>query len=141
MANEQNLRPFDSNQSREAAKINGAKGGIASGESRRRKKTMREIAVMLGEARVTSQKTVQQLCSIYGIESEDVTHDLAVIARQYSEAEKGNVQSARYISELKGEIKNKTELTGAEGKPLIPENTLSNEDLDAEIIRLQKKGE
>ena len=40
MANEQNLIPFTSDQDREEAKKNGIKGGIASGESRRRKATM-----------------------------------------------------------------------------------------------------
>lgn len=40
-----------------------------------------------------------------------------------------------------GEYVVKTEVTGADGKPLIPENTLSIEDLDKEIARLQKKGE
>lgn len=42
MANEQNLVPFTSDQSRDEAKKNGKKGGIASGEARRRKKLMRE---------------------------------------------------------------------------------------------------
>ena len=38
MANEENLKPFTSNQSREEAVRNGQKGGIASGYSRRQKK-------------------------------------------------------------------------------------------------------
>ena len=38
MANEQNLIPFTSNQSREEAKKNGAKGGKKSGEVRRKRK-------------------------------------------------------------------------------------------------------
>jgi len=43
MANEQNLIPFTSDQNREEAKKNGRKGGIASGEARRRRKAMREV--------------------------------------------------------------------------------------------------
>ena len=41
MANEQNLVPFTSDQSREEAMKNGKKGGIASGEARRARKTLR----------------------------------------------------------------------------------------------------
>lgn len=41
MANEQNLIPFTSEQSREEAKKNGKKGGIASGASRRKKNAFR----------------------------------------------------------------------------------------------------
>ena len=42
MANEQNLKPFTSDQSREEAARNGRKGGIASGKARRKKRLMRE---------------------------------------------------------------------------------------------------
>lgn len=42
MANEQNLRPFTSDQSREEAVKNGQKGGIASGKARRERKTLAE---------------------------------------------------------------------------------------------------
>lgn len=41
MANEQNLRPFTSDQNREEAMKNGSKGGKASGEARRRKRDLR----------------------------------------------------------------------------------------------------
>lgn len=44
MANEQNLVPFTSLQSREEAVKNGRKGGIASGKAKRKKKDMREMA-------------------------------------------------------------------------------------------------
>lgn len=38
----ENLKPFTSEQNREQAKINGMKGGKASGEARRRMKTFKE---------------------------------------------------------------------------------------------------
>lgn len=42
MANEQNLRPFTSEQSREEAAKNGRKGGIASGEARRERANLKK---------------------------------------------------------------------------------------------------
>ena len=42
MANEQNLKPFTSNQSREEAVKNGRKGGIRSGEAKREKKLIKD---------------------------------------------------------------------------------------------------
>lgn len=42
MANEQNLRPFTSDQSHEEAVKNGRKGGKKSGEAKRRRKTFAE---------------------------------------------------------------------------------------------------
>lgn len=55
MANEQNLRPFTSDQSREEAKKNGAKGGIASGKARREKADLRKIAQMVLEMDVKAK--------------------------------------------------------------------------------------
>ena len=42
MANEQNLKPFTSEQSREEAVKNGRKGGIASGEARRERANLKK---------------------------------------------------------------------------------------------------
>jgi hypothetical protein len=42
MANNENLKPFTSDQSREEAVKNGRKGGIASGEARRERKKIKE---------------------------------------------------------------------------------------------------
>lgn len=49
MPNEQNLKPFTSDQSREKAAENGRKGGIASGESKRRRKTLKEELLLMLE--------------------------------------------------------------------------------------------
>lgn len=59
-----NLKMFDSNQNREEAKKNGHKGGIASGESRRRMKTFKEELQAILETQTKNSKgesiTVQQ---------------------------------------------------------------------------------
>ena len=49
MANIENLKPFTSEQSREKAAENGRKGGIASGEAKRNKKSIREAIEILLE--------------------------------------------------------------------------------------------
>ncbi len=57
MANEQNLVPFTSDQSREEAMKNGKKGGIASGEARRARKTLRAELEMLLQSYAVDKKT------------------------------------------------------------------------------------
>ena len=49
MANIENLKPFTSEQSHEKAVENGRKGGIASGESKRNKKMLRDCIDYLFE--------------------------------------------------------------------------------------------
>ena len=51
MANEQNLIPFNKRSKSEAREIN-KKGGIASGEARRRKRQLGEIANIVGVLKV-----------------------------------------------------------------------------------------
>jgi hypothetical protein len=54
---EDNLKPFTSEQSREEAAKNGAKGGIASGEARRRKRDLKLAMQALLEADVKDKRT------------------------------------------------------------------------------------
>lgn len=57
MPSEQNLKPFTSDQSREKAVENGRKGGIASGEAKRRRKTLKEELLLMLEDE-TVQKSI-----------------------------------------------------------------------------------
>ncbi len=92
MANEQNLRPFTSDQSRDEAAKNGRKGGIASGEARRAKKTLREIMELYG------QMPAEELAG--------ASNDEAVVVAQYklAKSEKpGSTGAAAFIRDTKGE--------------------------------------
>lgn len=100
--NEQNLID-NSKRSPKEVRENGRKGGIASGESRRQKKTWRMIAEELGNMAVINEKQQKGLQKFFKLNGE-TTHDTLVIARAYSEAANGNVQAMRFIADLKGEI-------------------------------------
>ena len=70
MANEQNLRPFTSDQSREEAVKNGRKGGKRSGELKRKRKTLREeLLALLAEKYNGGEKSVQDEMSTVLIKS------------------------------------------------------------------------
>lgn len=56
MANNENLTPFTSDQSREEAVKNGRKGGIASGEARREKRDLQYFARMMLDEIITDKK-------------------------------------------------------------------------------------
>ena len=66
MANKlDNLIPFTSNQDREEAKKNGIKGGIASGEARRKKATMLStLEKLLDETNQKTGKTYRELATL-----------------------------------------------------------------------------
>ena len=99
MANEQNLIPFTSEQSREEAKKNGAKGGKASGEARRQRKAMKEQLDMLLSLPF---KQIEQLNFIQelGINKEDIDNQMALLVALYGKALKGDVQAFNTIREV-----------------------------------------
>lgn len=91
MANEENLKPFKPGRSSEEAAKNGQKGGIASGQSRRRKKTLSELAKMIAEnpAPTAAKKKLTKM----GISDEDANNNACIVAAVYDKAIKGNMQA------------------------------------------------
>lgn len=91
MANEENLKPFKPGRSSEEAVKNGQKGGIASGQSRRQKKTLSELAKMIAEnpAPTTAKKKLTKM----GISDEDANNNACIVAAVYDKAIKGNMQA------------------------------------------------
>lgn len=91
MANEENLKPFKPGRSSEEAVKNGQKGGVASGQSRRQKKTLSELAKMIAEnpAPTAAKKKLTKM----GISDEDANNNACIVAAVYDKAIKGNMQA------------------------------------------------
>jgi hypothetical protein len=109
MANEKNLTPFTSEQSREEAVKNGRKGGQASGAAKRRKKAMRQAAAMLlntplsANTQTKLMATIKELLGIFGYSEESATYQDALLAGIMLEAMKGDVRAAEFIRDTAGE--------------------------------------
>ena len=99
MANEKNLIPFTTNQSREEAKKNGQKGGQKSGEVRRKRKAMKEQMEMLLSLPFKSTKQLNFMKDL-GIEEENIDNQMALIVAMYEKALKGDVQAFNTIREV-----------------------------------------
>lgn len=91
MANEQNLRPFTSKQSHEEAVKNGKNGGIASGESKRAKKSLREAMQVLMEADLT------------GKDGKTMTGTEAMAAKAFQAALKGDWKAWELVRDTAGQ--------------------------------------
>ena len=105
MANEQNLRPGEYKLTLEEQK----KGGIASGEARRNKKTMREWAEMFGSVPVDIKLpdgTTTRTTTLGNI-----------VAAQMAKATKGDTKAAKFVAELLGEVVKNVNVNGI--NPLV----------------------
>lgn len=98
MANEENLKPFTSNQSREEAARNGQKGGIASGYSRRQKKALSDYVKIIAESPASS--TAKKKLAKMGIADEDANNMAVVATSLYKKAADGNIQAIEKWEQL-----------------------------------------
>lgn len=98
MANEKNLRVPSSSEARE----NGKKGGKASGEARRAKKTMREQAELLLSLPVSDLKKYNKLARM-GIPLENIDNKMLIVAALLAAASDGDVPAAKELRNIIGE--------------------------------------
>lgn len=101
--NEKNIVPYEftSEQSREEAARNGRKGGIKSGESRRRRKSMQECAKLILSLPTNTKADWDTLIaagiSLDNFTEEEVTNLLVVNAALVNAAKSGDVSAIREL--------------------------------------------
>lgn len=113
--NESNLIPFTSEQSREEAEKNGRKGGIKSGEARRRKSAMRTTMKQLLSLPVQDMETWNALAAI-GVEPEQMDNQMALLAAVLAKG-----------------------IRTGDFKTLLAVAAIAGEDNDAERLKLRKR--
>ena len=100
MAGKNNLNPV---RSTEEARERGKKGGIASGEARRKKKTIRETLEMMLSGKMPDGATRQD----------------AIVVALLEKALSGDVRAFEAIRDSIGE-KPVNAISGVDGEPLVP---------------------
>lgn len=107
--NNENLKPNEARTPSERREL-AAKAGRASGASRRRKKSMKEWAKILGALPI--QVTLPDASNL------DSDLNGATIMAMYKSAMKGNVKSAQFLAKLRGELEEQVnvELSGGKKK-------------------------
>lgn len=77
------------------------RGGLASGKARQAKASMRKIVKMVFGMQVP--KAICDKLKLLGFHDDDVSYQLAVIVGVLQRALAGNVNAARYLTELSGD--------------------------------------
>lgn len=98
MANEQNLRVPSS----EEARKNGRKGGIASGEARRRKKALRDTIAefMSMPLQDDAMEEIEKAGGFVSLNGKNVTVQEALVMKTIQTALKGNTKSMKMLFDL-----------------------------------------
>lgn len=106
MANTKNLRPIK--LSHEEAVENGRKGGKASVEARRKKKTMRELAQTMANAPVKQTRNRAVLEQL-GLEEDEMVNSALVVAGVLKSAQSGNISAVEKWEQMTTDDKDEDE--------------------------------
>lgn len=121
----ENLIPFTAEQSREKAKENGRKGGIASGEAKRRYKNLASVLKDYTGFKVTDKEQKQLEALGFTGEQQKLTLFAIPLIRELN---KGNIKAYELLLKLLGEDK-KLELENRKLKEEIKKLKLEQEKL------------
>ena len=105
MPNEKNLMPIqevNSNRTREQHSEDSRKGGVASGISRRRKRSLKEAADLYLSLPVSDRKMWNKI-SRRGVDPEDIDNQMAMVIGLTIAATAGDAKAAKVIVDLLGE--------------------------------------
>ena len=128
MPNEKNLIPMDQRSQSEARDL-GQKGGIASGVSRRRKRSLKEAADLYLSLPVKDKRMLNKIIR-KGVNPEDIDNQMAMIIGLTVAATAGDAKAAKVIVDLLGEDSHSEE---AAVHPLVS-------DLVAAVKKRQEDG-
>lgn len=101
MANEQNLKPFNSLTEKEQREIT-SKGGKASAKKRQQNKTFKEIINKFLDGQVTDERLKEQMVE-FGFADKEVSNKSCAVFALWKEAIKGNTKAFELLRDTIGE--------------------------------------
>lgn len=107
MANEKNLIP-NYERTPSERRENARKAGIASGESRRRRKTLKDSMNALLELEPSTQRDYNKLLKA-GIALEDIDNSQLIVLALFNRAKTGDVMAIKELRNMIGEDSEKNE--------------------------------
>lgn len=98
--NDENLVPMN-RRSKSEARAMGAKGGIASGVSRRRKRDMQQALNAILDMPLKKGK-LQQIRNLSEVKGKNITAEQAMLLAMVNKALKGDVRAATWVRDTAG---------------------------------------
>lgn len=143
--NDENLRPFTSDQSHEEAVKNGRKGGKASGKARRERRRFEEtLRIMLTlptkHGKVTDAAKLKTL-SKDELEAANLTVQDKIVVRLINEAMKGNTKAYEAIRDQMGEKPTDRQEVTVSGSVAVDLDTADINQILAEVRKLKEREE
>ena len=94
------------------------RAGKASGKARRQKRTLRELAEIIGSMPTKNPKTIA-IMEKAGFKPEEITNDMATMLAMQLKSQAGDVSAAKLLAEMRGQYSTRVEVEPVQPKPLI----------------------
>lgn len=94
------------------------RAGKASGKARRQKRTLRELAEIIGSMPTKNPKTIA-IMEKAGFKPEEMTNDMATMLAMQLKSQAGDVSAAKLLAEMRGQYSTRVEVEPVQPKPLI----------------------
>ena len=122
MAKEDNLKPFNSEQSRDEAVKNGKLGGEKSGEARRKKRALKTSLSYLMKLPISNaHKDVKQALEEMGVDADYLDYSTLMAFSMITQCINGNVKAFVAVRDTLGEKPtDKVKVDGVELKVEVP---------------------
>lgn len=95
-----------------------SRAGKASGKARRQKRTLRELAEIIGSMPTKNPKTIA-IMEKAGFKPEEMTNDMATMLAMQLKSQAGDVSAAKLLAEMRGQYSTRVEVEPVQPKPLI----------------------
>lgn len=128
MKGHENLKP-NSERTPEELREQTRRAGIKSGQARRAKKQMRELAVEMLNAALAPE--MAKKLNVFKVGKNDQTYNAAIVAKQIAKALQGDINAAKFLQDLAGQ--NSVQETRVEGAFSFQLNTMSREEVEARL--------
>lgn len=129
--NEQNLIPFTERSESEVREYN-SKGGKASGETRRRKRDMKQKMKALLELPAASND--QEQLEALGVDPEDMDNEMVLVMAMFLNAANGDTKAFDRVMQILGKDIGHEELALKKRELKLKEKAAATEDDSAETI-------
>ena len=94
------------------------RAGKASGKARRQKRTLRELAEIIGSMPTKNPKTIA-IMEKAGFKPEEMTNDMATMLAMQLKSQAGDVSAAKLLAEMRGQYSTRVEVEPVQPKHLI----------------------
>lgn len=134
---ESNLKPYTEGDAR--AIENGKKGGLKSGETRKKQKHLKQMLQLMLDSKAPPAEKAKLLREYSELDPEEITYRTLIIFKQMEKALAGDTKAAAFIAKISGEIPKEAEEEREVKLPIFNIEVVDNSHLKEVFYKMEEE--